>query len=178
MSRIIKKVICKKSKPETMSDFQALLDTNKEKLSDKDYLALCNGMKAMFEEKEKQLIFTQVRIMYPEVVNRPDSQPIIKMSFRREIIHIKQSELDKLIEELKNNNIVEFRHMSKDYHVIFDIDTDKLCSDCEENKQQEQVITGSEYITHVYPKEEWVDHTQACGHQYSSWGISHIHIHD
>jgi hypothetical protein len=180
MARVIKKVF--KKTPETISDFQALLDSNKDKLSEGDYLALCNGMKSIFEKEEKEernkLVFTQVRIMYPKVINKANSQPIITMDFRREIIHIKQAELDKIVEELQKNNIVEFRHLSQTSIVVFKIETDNLCNDCSENEEQLMPIASSEYITHIYPKEEWISHTQMCGHEGSSWGISHAHIDD
>jgi hypothetical protein len=178
MSRVMKKVI--KKTPETMSDFQALLDSNKDKLSEGDYLSLCNGMKSMFEKEEKEernkFVYAQVRIMTPIVENRANSQPFIRMDFRREIIHIREAELDEMIVELKKNNIVLHRAKTHDSRVVL---SGGECDECDGNEIS-RIITSDVYITHVYPQEEWINLSSLSSRRQleRDWGLANIHSQD
>ena len=151
MSSSKKKVVYIKERPQTMIEFQALLDRNKHTLSEGDYLRLCNGMKDMFLQEEKEIInpmiLVKVRIMYPEVQNRAGSQPLVLMRSKNEIINIKKEQLEKIVQGLKDNNIIHYRNNSIDSHIVID------CDSCED--ENNVVISSSEYITHIYPKEQW-----------------------
>ena len=92
-------------KPETMSDFQALLDSNKDKMSEGDYLALCNGMKSMFEKEEKEsgnsMIICKVRILTHEINYNPDHGYRIRPNQRMEIINISKKHYEELVQCLE-----------------------------------------------------------------------------
>lgn len=156
--------------PENMSEFQDLLDSNKEKLSEGDYLALCNGMKAMFEKEEKKkeesMVLCKVRILTHEV-HRDDGMYIISPIQRDEILNLSHLHFQKLSENLKAGNIVEYpyyKHESiieiMEYPCSYNnhLDDDDSC-DCGNSVKNptmfKRTIRAPEYITFIYPKEEW-----------------------
>lgn len=155
-----------KDKPESISDFQALLDANKDKLSEGDYLALCNGMRQMFlkdELKQKETVFCKVRTLTHEIRNDPDEGYIIKPIEKQEFMNLSKIHFEKLTEKISNHQMVIIHHNSHTSTITIDE------TPCEDHAKDEcdcyntvdkpmsfkRSVSAETYITHIYPKEEW-----------------------
>jgi len=156
-----------KEKPESISDFQALLDANKDKLSEGDYLALCNGMRQMFlkeeKENENKMIFCKVRTLTHEIVNDPDEGYRIRPIEKQLFLNLSKIHFDKLTEKISNHQMVIIHHDS--HTSIMRIDE----TPCEDHAKDEcdcyntvdkpmsftRSVSAETYITYIYPKEEW-----------------------
>lgn len=164
----IKKVVTKK-KPETISEFQSLLDSNKDKLSEGDYLALCNGMKAMFEKEEKEagssMIICKVRILTHVIDYSPEHGYRIKPKQRKEILNLSKVHFDQLSRSLANCDMVVYADHTHDSDITIYEDACEAGDDClggcnghlAHNATFQRQVSAREYITYIYPKEHWFD---------------------
>ena len=163
MAQVTRKII-KKRGPETMADFQALLDSNKDKMSEGDYLALCNGMKSMFEREEKTggtMVLCKVRTLTHEVSFNPNTGYSIRPVEKHPIINLSKNHFDKVCEKIRNNQMVEMHH--DHHHSTITLhegpcgDDECDCNGCDLSHKMEfqRVIHAPTYITYVYPKESW-----------------------
>ena len=163
MSRIKKT----QKKPETMSDFQALLDSNKDKMSEGDYLALCNGMKSMFEKEEKEsansMIICKVRILTHEVGYSSEHGYRIKPKQRMEILNLSKKHYEELVQCLAKGNMVEYANHKHNSEITIHENACEAGDECHGgcnghltyDATFQRTITAQEYITYIYPKEEW-----------------------
>ena len=164
MSRT-KKIV---KKPETISDFQALLDANKDKMSEGDYLALCNGMKSMFEkeEKENSMIMCKVRTLTNEIDFNPHTGYKIKAVESQVLMNLSKVHYDKLCDKISKHQMVELPHDTHTSKItLYEIpckydsntDLDCDCGNCVSTGPMEfqRNVVAPTYITYVYPREEW-----------------------
>jgi hypothetical protein len=154
-------------KTETMSDFQALLDSNKDKMSEGDYLALCNGMKSMFEKEEKEsgnsMIICKVRILTHEVDYSPDHGYRIRPKQRMEILNLSKIHYEELVQYLRRGNMVEYANHTHESDITIYEDACEAGDECHggcnghltNSTAFQRQVTAQEYITYIYPKEEW-----------------------
>lgn len=147
-------------------EFQNLIDGSKDKMSEGNYLILCNKIKELFttEEKKEQesLIYIKVRIMTPVVSHSPNNVPHIELKYRNEIINVTKLEFDRLLESLGKGLQVHFRS-KKTYSSLIVTHRSEDCLNCseyEESSPECEVstqVSSDEYITYVYPIESWAD---------------------
>jgi hypothetical protein len=171
---------------ENMSKFQEILDDNKDKLSEGDYLKLCNSMKAMFEEHkdETNMTFCKVRIMTTKTEMIQETYRTV-LRFRNEIINVRTIQLEKIKDALLKNDIVCYKSDS----VVSTIYTPKKslestceradcdCDDCKcDDGFVEMPVTSGEYITHVYPQNTLLNTSFTTDLFHTSKGLTHVNI--
>ena len=183
-------------KPETISDFQALLDANKDKMSEGDYLALCNGMKSMFEKEEKEsansMVMCKVRTLTNEIDFSPHTGYKIKAVENQVIMNLSKDHFDKLCDKISKHQMVELPHDTHTSKItIFEVpckydahsDEDCDCGNCVSTGPMEfqRNVVAPTYITYVYPRAEWESHSELSrgdalriGHHSTRWAISHV----
>lgn len=174
MSRIKKQQEnAQRKKPETISDFQALLDANKDKLSEGDYLALCNGMKDMFEKEhdrrsieekneDLRMVTCKVVTMTHEIDYTPSQGYKIMPIIKTEILNLNKFHFESLAGKLASGKMVVYR---KNIHACdFTIYEDACeegdnCAGCYNHLSHSMTfqrrVEAETYIIRIIPKEEW-----------------------
>ena len=186
------KKIVKKRQPETMAEFQTLLDANKDKMSEGDYLALCNGMKSMFEKEEKEsadsMIICKVRILTHEIDYHPDHGYRILPKQRMEILNLSKAHYLDLTQCLAKGNMVEYASHTHNSDITIYEDACEAGDECHggcnghltSSTAFQRTVTAQEYITYIYPKEQWSSRSDLVRDGRSSrscTGISYIFDH-
>ena len=160
MSRVSKKN--RQTQPENMADFQSLLDSNKEKLAEGDYLALCNGMKRMFEKEEKNaMVICKVQTLTHELRDTIDGYCIEAIE-NQVILNLSERHFQQLTQNLIEHKIV---HMPAPHYHHSDItlnegpcgESECECDGCSLPGQMtfKRTVRAPTYITNIIPKELW-----------------------
>lgn len=191
MARVAKKII-KKRQPDTMAEFQALLDSNKDKMSEGDYLALCNGMKNMFEKEEKKedtvhMVICKVRTLTHEIDYSPVMGYNIKPIEEQVIMNLTKNHFDQLCDKISKHQMVELPHEINSSKIIIHEgpcgEDECNCDGCDLPRQMDfqRNVMARTYITNIYPREEWENMSDLCrrhgpitGDHTTRWAITHI----
>lgn len=156
--------IKKQTKPETISDFQALLDANKDKLSEGDYLALCNGMKDMFEKENEDLrmVTCKVVTMTHEIDYTPSQGYKIMPIIKTEILNLNKFHFESLAGKLASGKMVVYRNNihACDFTIYEDAcEEGTNCAGCDNHLSHSMTfqrrVEAETYIIRIIPKEEW-----------------------